>query len=240
MASPLVVPRKVEGDEEAAAEGHVTGWWSHVRWIVGLMLLPCRPIVSFASVPRTSGGGGGGGVSAVTGTLLFPLSKRDKVGLILQEGGPAGPTLAVLDLPVPAGATDFFGLGRLILECDRARAGEGPLLSAPSWAVHCEGRRVGFAGRRAAPTEAEEWALQATLAVSAGAGSYRGPTREVGRAADLRTFADGSTGWWARRIQRPSTSCSPRAGSATTSASFSYASNLRPSPMGTLFFFITF
>lgn len=174
MASPLVVPRKVEGDEEAAAEGHVTGWWSHVRWIVGLMLLPCRPIVSFASVPRTSGGGGGGGVSAVTGTLLFPLSKRDKVGLILQEGGPAGPTLAVLDLPVPAGATDFFGLGRIILECDRARAGEGPLLSAPSWAVHCEGRRVGFAGRRAAPTEAEEWALQATLAVSAGAGKLPG------------------------------------------------------------------
>ncbi|RLN18284.1 hypothetical protein C2845_PM02G04250 [Panicum miliaceum] len=174
---PAVVP--VEdgagaGDEATYYSCHVAwlAWWNNVRCVLASTFLPCPP------APATAKS------ATVRGTLFLHSTGDRRVRLFLQDhGGAADPQPAddehflVLDLPSGLGGADIAAAGRIVLEYQRQwtpAAAPGALLASPKWLVYCNGRRVGYAARREAPSDAEGWVLEKLRAGTAGAGRLPG------------------------------------------------------------------
>ncbi|RRT59122.1 hypothetical protein B296_00030012 [Ensete ventricosum] len=177
-------------DEDAK---HKAGWWTILRWIADVLLLPCKSAVfRFPPCGPHAERGAAVGAVFVTGTILCRPHENDRrVTLCLQEGGPAAAPLLVLDLPIGRG--ELAEVGRVALECDRHWAGAGvmePLLAAPRWVVHCNGRRAGFGSPRAA-TGTESRALEAVRVVSAGVGVLPPSKGDEGCDGELLTYLRG-------------------------------------------------
>ncbi|KAF8405149.1 hypothetical protein HHK36_010047 [Tetracentron sinense] len=143
-------------------------WWNLLHPIMDLVI-PCwtcqwEPLLFFFnSSPQTI---------TVTGTIICP--RYDKVRLCIQEHSGSFPFL-LLDLPLHT--CDFashirHGVTRIVLESNRGDSPES-LLSVPTWVMHCNGRRLGFATRRQM-TDKDAWLLETMRTVSAGAGILPG------------------------------------------------------------------
>ncbi|XP_040378662.1 protein MIZU-KUSSEI 1-like [Oryza brachyantha] len=182
------------GAEERAAgrSCHVAwlAWWERqVRCLVAsTLLLRCQCHAALGSLSRPAGGAP---AAVVRGTFFLPSAGDRRVRLFLHEHSAApspsperpAQTILVLDLPAGLAGADIAAAGRIVLECQRQWSGAvddcrgggaGSLLDSPKWLVYCNGRRVGFAARREAPSDAEGWVLEKLWAVTAGAGRLPG------------------------------------------------------------------
>nr|CAB3498321.1 unnamed protein product [Digitaria exilis] len=198
---PAVVPVEDAGGGPAAGTTeeattyyscHVTwlAWCNTVRCALASTFLPCPPAIAPNKSPF------------VRGTLFLPTTGSDRrVRLFLHHDhhhassttDPPPVTdddvahehfLAVLDLPSGLSGADIAAAGRIVLEHQRqwgpapsaasTPCGVGPLLASATWLVYCNGRRVGYAARREAPSDAEGWVLEKLRAVTAGAGRLPG------------------------------------------------------------------
>lgn len=137
------------------------------------MLAPCKPII-YPNLPcaHIFTVGSRPASSSVIGTILFdPDPKKNKVKLCFQQvdGLAAGQPFLILDLPI--GNCELDGACRVVLECERAPSGGGPLMGAAVWTVYFNGKIVGFGWRREVVEDCVTgWALQSLGAVTAGVG----------------------------------------------------------------------
>ncbi|KAL8132021.1 protein MIZU-KUSSEI 1-like [Apium graveolens] len=112
--------------------------------------------------------------STVTGTFLG--YRKGRVSFCLQDGTKNSPLL-LLELGIPTSylAKEMqYGLLRIALvECERRQSHvkqvNGSLFSVPLWSVFFNGRKIGYAKRRAA-TEGDVRVLKMMQSVSVGAG----------------------------------------------------------------------
>lgn len=108
----------------------------------------------------------------VSGTIVCPVVNGKSVRLCLQEGSQSSP-LILLDLPLNTSAFSSLikhGMIRMVFECKCDSAGsKEPLLSNPQWVMYCNGLKMGLARRRELSWK-DEWLLEMTRTVSAGAG----------------------------------------------------------------------
>lgn len=111
--------------------------------------------------------------STVTGTFFG--FRKGRVSFCIQDDTKGSPLL-LLDLGIPTSylAKEMqYGLLRIALvECERRhdiKQENGSLFSVPLWSVFFNGRKIGFANRRAA-TESDKRVLKLMQSVSAGAG----------------------------------------------------------------------
>lgn len=112
--------------------------------------------------------------STVTGTFFG--FRKGRVSFCLQDGTKSSPLL-LLELGIPTSylAKEMqYGLLRIALvECERRQSNvkqvNASLFSVPLWSVFFNGRKIGFAKRRAA-TESDVRVLKMMQSVSVGAG----------------------------------------------------------------------
>ncbi|KAL1821290.1 hypothetical protein DCAR_0417684 [Daucus carota subsp. sativus] len=112
--------------------------------------------------------------STVTGTFFG--YRRGRVSFCLQDDSKSSPLL-LLELGIPTcylAKEMQYGLLRIALvECERRQSNgkqvKGSLFSLPLWSVFFNGKKIGFAKRRAA-TESDASALKMMQSVSVGAG----------------------------------------------------------------------
>lgn len=108
----------------------------------------------------------------VSGTIVCPVVNGKSVRLCLQEGSQSSP-LILLDLPLNTSAFSSLikhRMIRMVFECKCDSAGsKEPLLSNPQWVMYCNGVKMGLARRRELSWK-DEWLLEMTRTVSAGAG----------------------------------------------------------------------
>lgn len=184
-----------DDDDDDVDEASVRSWWNMIHWIADLISsvsVECKPMTilpnswswSYLYRPTLP-------FSTVTGTILcqtnnntttttttcWKKKKNIKGGssstatlkLCIQEGGPAGPPILVIDLPIAS--HELQGeCSRIVLECERARCGGGPLMATSMWAVYFNGKKVGFGWRREAEDDHVGTALYSIRNVSAGMG----------------------------------------------------------------------
>jgi len=178
---PAVAPVEDAGGGGAGAVDEATYYSCHVAWLAWWNNVRCALVSTFALCPPAPATAK---PATVRGTLFLPSTGDRRVRLFLQDhGGAADPQPAddvhflVLDLPSGLGGADIAAAGRVVLEYQRQwapAAAPGALLASPKWLVYCNGRRVGYAARREAPSDAEGWVLEKLRAVTAGAGRLPG------------------------------------------------------------------
>ncbi|KAI3437419.1 SCP domain-containing protein [Psidium guajava] len=147
---------------------HHQPWWNIFKSVLDVVLpcCACRPFLLFSlySPPAT--------VAAVTGTIICPTN-NGRIKIAMQNHAETTPFMT---LELPLHTSHFAALvrgetDRIVFTCpDELDGGSRhPLLSAPVWAMLCNGRKMGFAVRRAGSHE-DALLLEMIRSVTAGAG----------------------------------------------------------------------
>lgn len=155
-------------------------WWDLLRPIMALVApcwASCYPPLFSTCKPE---------IFTVTGTIICSINS--KVKLCIQEDVDSFP-LIILDLPI--NMSELAGLmqcgtARIVLQCDLGldRSNE-PFLSAATWAMHCNGQKMGYAMRREV-TGKDTLLLGTMRTISAGAGILPGKECGLGQCKYLR------------------------------------------------------
>lgn len=132
--------------------------------------------------------------STVTGTFFG--FRKGRVSFCLQDGTKSSPLL-LLELGIPTSylAKEMqYGLLRIALvECERRQSHveqvNGSLFTVPLWSVFFNGRKIGFAKRRAA-TESDVRVLKMMQSVSVGAGVLPSVSTKCGSPGDKEYVVD--------------------------------------------------
>lgn len=153
---------------ECEDASHRQPWWNIFKPALDVFVpcCICHPLLLFSpySPPAT--------VPMVTGTIICPVN-NGRVKLAMQNHAE---TSLFVTLELPLHTPHFAALvhsesNRIVFTCPREPDGGSrrPLLSAPVWAMLCNGRKMGFAVRRAG-SDKDASLLDMIRAVSAGAG----------------------------------------------------------------------
>lgn len=152
-------------------------WWDLLRSIAALVS-PCHSRLFSACVP---------GTCIVTGTIICSINS--KVRLYIQEDSDDGFPFIILDLPINTSQLAGlmrYGAARILLQRDRDLDWSNqPFLSAISWAMHCNGQKMGYAVRREV-TEEDKLLLDTMRTISTGAGILPGKECGLGNCKYLR------------------------------------------------------
>lgn len=136
----------------------------------------------FAMLPGCSNyASSAGGARVLTGTLFG--QRKGHVHFAVQDN-PNAPPFLLLELATPTNTLVkemASGLVRIALECERTQ-NRGRLLLEKVWTMYCNGRKTGYAIRRAC-SEGDLQVFQLVKAVSMGAGVL--PIREEGPDGEL-------------------------------------------------------
>lgn len=151
--------------------------WTSLRAVFGMMI-PCCGCQSTTSNSIGSSRPVFLMSSTVTGTIFG--QRKGRVNFCVQED-PAGPPILLLEFAIP---THLLvkemqsGLLRITLECEKKKDINEqeeipPLFSEPVWSMYCNGRKVGFAMRKAAKSDSDSTIanlISLMQSVSTGAG----------------------------------------------------------------------
>ncbi|KAL3723897.1 hypothetical protein ACJRO7_035978 [Eucalyptus globulus] len=145
-------------------------WWNVFKPVLDVLVpcCMCHPLLLFSlfsSPPATA--------ATVTGTIICPTN-NGRVRIAMQNRAGTSPFVT---LELPLHTSHFAALvrgqtNRIVFTCTyepEGGSGRRPLLSAPVWAMLCNGRKMGFAVRRAGSHE-DASLLEMIRSVSTGAG----------------------------------------------------------------------
>ncbi|KAF8010116.1 hypothetical protein BT93_J0926 [Corymbia citriodora subsp. variegata] len=145
-------------------------WWNVFKPVLDVFVpcCICHPLLLFSlsSSPPAE-------AATVTGTIICPTNDG-RVKIAMQNHAETSP-FVTLELPLH---TSHFAelvrgeMNRIVFTCPHEPDGDSrrrPLLSAPVWAMLCNGRKMGFAVRREG-SHGDASVLEMIMSVSTGAG----------------------------------------------------------------------
>ncbi|XP_030551855.2 protein MIZU-KUSSEI 1-like [Rhodamnia argentea] len=150
---------------ECEDANHHQPWWNMFKPVFDVLVscCTCSPFLLFSLYSPPAA------VATVMGTIICPTN-HGRVKIAMQNHAETFP-LVTLELPLhtPHFATLVRSeTNRIVFTCPHGGLGR-PLLSAPVWAMLCNGKKMGFAVSRAGPHE-DASLMEMIRSVTTGAG----------------------------------------------------------------------